>query len=105
MERQLAGGRIGGGGREERCRGHKTSAKGQHGNECIGSEGMKRVGAGGRVAGGWLRKGGSNASGRKKSRVQCVLTRRLASRHIGRGHFTSRRNDPRRTHPQQEFTL
>jgi len=37
MERKLGGGGIGGGGREERCRGCKTSAKGQHGNRCIGS--------------------------------------------------------------------
>ena len=74
MERELAGGGIGGGGREERCRGCKTSAQGQHGNRCIGSEGMKRLGAGGRVSGGWMRQGGSHASGRKKGRVQCVRT-------------------------------
>jgi len=85
MERKLAGRGIGGGGREEGCRGGKTSAKGQHGNGCIGSEGMKRLGAGGRVSGGWLRQGGSNAS--------------------GRGPFTSGRNEPGRTHPEQEFTL
>jgi len=54
MERKLAGRGIGGGGREERCRRRKTSAKGQHGNECIGSEGIKRLGAEGRVSGGWL---------------------------------------------------
>jgi len=30
---------------------------------------MKRLGAGGRVSGGWLRQGGSNASGRKKGCV------------------------------------
>jgi len=53
-----------GGGQKERCRGCKTSTKGQHANRCIGSEGMKRLGAGGRVSGGWLRQGGSNASGR-----------------------------------------
>jgi len=88
MERKLAGGGIGGGGREEKCHGHKTSAKGQHGNGCIGSEGMKRLGTGGRASGGWLRQVGSNASGR-----------------IGRGPFTSRWNEPRRTHPEQEFTL
>ena len=53
--------------RKERCRRRTTSAKGQHGNECIGSEGMKRMGAGGRVSGGWLRQGGSNASGHKRA--------------------------------------
>jgi len=74
MERKLAGGGIGGGGREERCRGYKTSAKGQHRNRCIGSEGMKRLGAGGRVSGGWLRQAGSNALGRKKGCVQYVWT-------------------------------
>jgi len=85
MERKLAGGSIGGGGREERCRGRKTSAKGQHGNRCFGSEGMKRLGAGGRVSRGCLRQGGSNAS--------------------GHGPFTSGRNEPGRTHPEQEFML
>jgi len=105
MERKLAGGGIGGGGREERCRGRKTSAKGQYGNGCIGSEGMKRLGAGGRVSGGWLRQGGSNASGRKKGRVQCVRTLTCMSGPIGRGRFTSGRNEPGRTHPEQEFTL
>jgi len=59
-----------GGGQEKRCRGCKQSAKGQHGNRCIGSEGMKRLGTGGRVSVGWLRQGASNASGRKKGRVQ-----------------------------------
>ena len=79
-----AGGRgYRGGGREERCRDRKMSAKGQHGNRCIGSEGMKRQGAGGRVSGGWLRQGGSNASGRKKGRVQCVRTLTCASGRIG----------------------
>ena len=67
-----AGGGIGGGGREERWRGQKTFAKGQPGNGCIGSDGMKRLGAGGRVSGGWLRQGGSNAVGGKKGRVQCL---------------------------------
>ena len=67
MERKLVGGRIRGGGRKERCHGRKTSAKGPHGNRCIGSEGMKRLGAGGRVSGGWLRLGGSNASGCKRA--------------------------------------
>jgi len=105
MERKLAGGGIGGGGREERCRGRKTSAKVQHGNGCIGSEGMKRLGAGGRVSGGWLRQGGSNAAGRKKGRVQCVRTLTCASGRIGRGPFTCGRNEPGRTHPEQEFTL
>jgi len=101
-----AGGQgIGGGGREEKCHGHKTSGKGQHGNGCIGSESMKRLGTGGRVSGGWLCQGGSNASGRKKGRVQCVRTRKSASRRIGRGPYTSGRNDPGRTHPEQEFTL
>jgi len=57
------GGHTGGEGRKVRCPGRKTSAKGQHGNRCIGSEGMNRLGAGGRVSGGWLRQGGSNASG------------------------------------------
>ena len=79
MERKLAGGGLGGGGGEERSRGRKTSAKGQHGNGCIGSEGMKRLRAGGIVSGGWLRQGGSNASGRKKGRIQCVRTRKSAS--------------------------
>jgi len=46
---------------------------------------MKRLGARGRVSGGWLRQGGSNAS--------------------GRGPFTSGWNEPERTHPEQEFTL
>jgi len=105
MERKLAGGGIGGGGREERCRGRKMSAKGQHGNGCIGSEGMKRLGAGGRVSGGWLHQGGSNVSGRKKGRVQCVRTLTCASGPIGRGPFTSGGNEPGRTHPEQEFTL
>jgi len=54
MERKLAGRRMRGVGREERSRGCKTSTKGQHGNGCIGSKGMKRLGAGGRVPGGWL---------------------------------------------------
>ena len=105
MERKLAGGGIWGGDREEKCRGRKTSAKAQHRNGCIGSEGMKRQGAGGRVTGGWLPQGGSNASGRKKGRVQCVRMLTCASRHIGRGPFTSRRNEPGQTHPEQEFML
>jgi len=67
MERKLVGGRIRGGGWKERCRARKRSAKGQHGNACIGSEGMKRLGAGGRVSRGWLRQGGSNRSGRKRA--------------------------------------
>jgi len=67
MEGKLVGGRIRGGGRKEGCRGRKTSAKGQHGNGCIGSKVMKRLGTGGRVSGGWLRQGGSNASGRKRA--------------------------------------
>jgi len=67
MERKLVDGCNGGGGWKERCRGRKRSAKGQHGNGCIGSEGMKRLGTGDRVSGGWLRQGGSNASGRKKA--------------------------------------
>jgi len=49
MEGKLVGGRIGRGGLKERGRGRKTSAKEQHGNGCIGREGMKRLGAGGRV--------------------------------------------------------
>jgi len=105
MERKLAGGGIGGGGWEERYRGRKISAKGQHGNECIGSEGMKRLGAGGKVSGVWLRQGGSNASGRKKGRVQCVRTGKSASGRIGPGPFTCRPNEPGRTNPEQEFTL
>jgi len=105
MERKLAGGGIGGGGREQSGRGRQTSAKGQHGNECIGSEGMKRLGAGGRVSGGWLQQGGLNASGGKKGRVQCVRTLTCASGRIGHGPFTSGRNEPGRTHPEQEFTL
>jgi len=61
-----AGGRTyRGGGRMERCCSRKTSAKWQHGNRCIGSEGMKRQGAGGRVSGGCLRQGGPTASGGK----------------------------------------
>ena len=67
MERKLVGACIGGGGPKERCPGHKTSAKGLHGNGCIGSKGMKELGAGGRVSGGWLRQGGSNVSGRKRA--------------------------------------
>jgi len=106
MERKLVGGgSIGGGCRMERCRGRKASAKGQHGNECIGREGMKRLGARGRVSGGWLRQGGSNASGRKKASVQCVRTLTCASGRIGRGPFTSGRNEPGQTNPEQEFTL
>jgi len=105
MERNMAGGGIAGGGREKRCRGGKTSAKGQHGNGCIGSEGMKRLGAGGKVSGGWLLQGGSNASGRKKGRVQCVWTLTCASGGIGRGPFTSGQNEPGGTDPEQEFTL
>jgi len=81
------------------------SAKGQHGNGCIGSEGMKRLGAGGRVSGGWLRQGGSNVLGRKKGHIQCVRTCKSVSGRIGRGPFTSRRNEPGRMHPEQQFTL
>jgi len=105
MERKLAGGGIGGGGREERCRGRKTSAKGQYGNGWIRSEGMKRLGAGSRVSGGWLRQGGSNASGREKGRVQCVRTLTCESGRISRSRFTSGQNKPGRTHPEQVFTL
>jgi len=105
MERKLAAGGIRGGGREERCRGCKMSAKWQHWNGCIGSEGINRLGAGGRVSGGLLRQGGSNASERKKGRVQCVRTRKSASGLIGGGPFTCGRNEPRPTHPEQEFTL
>jgi len=105
MEGKLAGGGIGGGGREERCRGRKMSAKGQHGNGCNGSDGMKPLGAGGRVSGGWLRQGGSNASGRKKGRIQCVRTCKSVSGRIGRGTFTSRLKEPGRTLREQEFTL
>jgi len=93
------------GGREERCRCRKTSTKGQHGNGCIGSEGMKRLGAGGRVSGGWLRQGGSNVSRCKKGHVQCVWTRKSVSGRIRRGPFPSTRNEPGRTHPEQEFML
>jgi len=67
MERKLVGGCFEGGGLKERYPGRKTSAKGQHGNGCIGSEGMKRLGVGGRVSGGRLRQGGSNASGGKRA--------------------------------------
>ena len=77
MERKLAGRGIGRGGQDERCRGRKTSAKGQQGNRCIGSEGMKWLGAGGTVSGGWLRQGGSNAAGRRKGRVQGVRTQKV----------------------------
>jgi len=63
-----AGGRAyRGGGRKERCRGRKTSGKGQHGNGSIESEGMKRLGGGGRVSGGWRRQAGSNTSGGKRA--------------------------------------
>jgi len=85
MERKLAGRGIVGRGREERGCGRKTSAKGQNGNVCIGSDGIKRLGAGGRVSGGWPGQGESNAS--------------------GRGPFTSRQNEPGQTHPEPEFTL
>jgi len=67
MERKLAGRSIGEGGRKETCRGRKTSTKGEHGNGCIGSEGMKRLDAGGRILGGLLRQGGSNLSERKRA--------------------------------------
>ena len=67
MEGKLVGGRIGGGGRKPRCRGCKTSAKGQHRNGFIGSEEIKRLGAWGRVSGGWLHQGGANASGYKRA--------------------------------------
>jgi len=66
-EKKAGGPAYQGGGGKETCRGHKTSTQGQHGNKCIGSKGMKRLGAGGRVSGGWLRQGGSNASGRKRA--------------------------------------
>jgi len=101
MDRKLVGGRIGGGGREERCRGRKTSAKGEHGNGCIGSEGMKRLGAGGRVSGELLRQGVSNASGSK----------RAASNSSGRCLARPNTLDVAlslpdgRTHPQLEFML
>ena len=55
------GGRIGGEGWKERCCGCKTSAKGQHANEYIGTEGIKRLGTGGRVSGEWLHQGESLA--------------------------------------------
>jgi len=58
MERKRVGRRIGRGGWKERCRVCKTFAKGQHGKACIGSEGMKRLGARGRISEGWLRQGG-----------------------------------------------
>ena len=61
---------------------------------------MKRLGAGGRVSGGWLGQGGSNASGRKKGRVQCIRTLTCASIRIGHGSFTSGWNEPGRTHPE-----
>jgi len=66
---------------------------------------MKRQGTGGRVSEGWLCQGGSNASGRKKGRVQCVRTRKSASGRIGLGPFSSGWNEPGQTHPEQEFTL
>jgi len=88
-ERRYHGKKAGGrgyrrGGREERCRGLKMSAKGQHGNGCIGSEGMKRLGTGSRVSERWLRQGG----------VKCVRThkgRRPMRRDTGfciRSHWT-----------------
>jgi len=58
MERKVVGGGIGRRGWTERCRVRKTSAKGQNRKGCIGSEGMKRLGAGGRVSGGWVRQRG-----------------------------------------------
>jgi len=67
MERMQVGGRLREGGRKKRCHVRKKSAKGQPRNGCIGSEGMKRLGAGGRVSGGWLRQEGSNASGHKRA--------------------------------------
>jgi len=66
---------------------------------------MKRLGAGGGVSGGWLRQGGSNLSGSKKGRVQCVPTLTCVSVLIGRGRFTAGWNEPGWTHPEQEFTL
>ena len=99
MERKLAGWGIRGRGREERCRGRTTSAKGQHGNGCFGSDGRKRRGAGGRVSGGWLRQGGG------QMRQEAKRAASNASGCIGRGPFTSGRNEPGRTHPEQEFTL
>jgi len=67
MERKLAGGSIRGGGREERCRGYKRASKGQHENGCIGSEGMRRLVAGGRVSGGWLGQGGHMGQDTKRA--------------------------------------
>jgi len=66
---------------------------------------MKRLGAGGRVSGGWLRQGGSNASGCQTGRVQCVQTLTCASGRMGRGPFTSGWNEHGQTQPEQEFTL
>ena len=89
---------VSGGGQEERCRGRMKSAKGPHGNGCTGSEDMKRQGAGGRVSGGWLCRGGQIRQDAKRAVSN-------ASGSIGRAPFTSGRNEPRRKHPEQEFTL
>jgi len=64
MGRNLVGGCIDGGVREARCRGRKTSPQWQHGNRRIGSEGLTRLRAGGRVSEQWMRQGESNAPGR-----------------------------------------
>ena len=87
MPRKLVGGGFGGGGREERCRSRNRSAKGPHGNRCVRSEGMKRLGPWGSVSGGLLSQWGSNVSGRKKGRVQCVRILTCASGGIGRSLF------------------
>ena len=94
MERKLAGECIGGGGWDETCHGRKMSAKGQHGNGCIGSEGMKPLGTGGRVSAGWLRQGGVKCVRMQKGCVQCVRMLTCPSGRIGRGPFPSGRNKP-----------
>ena len=66
-EGKLEGGGIGGAGREVRCHSGKMSAKGLHGSGWIRSDWIKRLGAGGRVSGGWLPQEGSNASGWKRA--------------------------------------
>jgi len=96
MVRKRAGRHIGGEGQEKRCRGGKTSANGQHGNGCIRSEKITRLGAGRRVSWGWLRHGWSNASGSKRA---------ASSGRIGRGPCSSGQNEPGRTHPETEFTI
>jgi len=66
---------------------------------------MKRLGAGSRVSGEWLRQGGSNELGLKKGCVQGVRTGKLASGRNEHGPVTSGLIEAGRTHPEKEFTL